>query len=574
MIQGMSVPDAAALSALLAPSTLMRRGPLARFEPWANARIKAPAKDARADLALVAGSGADLAVAARQAAARSRAVLCLSTAGGSVPAVEGVLVLGPGSGIWTPRVRAGLAGAGYKASGGEPWLALVQDRLVAERLLQHAKENQLPLQGVVATGEDRPTSWLELALAAREMTPVPPLLVALHRQQSASSLTCLADHPSPVVLLLTGEARVNLTWPDFPGGEAPTGEALCRGLGLPLVRTPAAMVAVAVRQPGTGPTGSPRVLLRARSDGEEALLRDTWAAAEPPAGARLTVTDQEPPPPGSDRAPHLVLDAQSDQASPHSLAAFCALARAAAAAPSLGRRPKIASAGALELLDSWPAVLDELRTKELVACYGLDAPAEEIASSASAAQRIAQSVGLPVAVKPVGPTLRGRQELGALALNLTTSASVRQAFADVLLPLSDQEPPVFLEGVMVSAMVPLPGTLECTLLWPEAGPPLVLLRVSRPGDHCGDPRVEAMPIRPGRARQVSSWLAAQGFWGPEGSASAEETRSMADTLERLSWMGPDLAGRLRWLRLDTVSPPLDQGPARVIDGCGEQTGNS
>ena len=225
---------------------------------------------------------------------------------------------------------------------------------------------------------------------------------------------------------------------------------------------------------------------------------------------------------------------------------------------------------ARRLLDGWPALLDEPKAKELLACYGLESPAEEIAASASAAQRVAQQVGYPVAVKPVGPTLRRRQCLGALALDLGTSASVRQAFADVLIPLHDKHPPELLHGVMVSAMAPLPGALDCTLLWPEAGPPLVVLQVRRPGGHLGDQRVERCPLSPARARSVAGWLAAQGFWGAEGPDGARATRRMASTLERLGWMGPDLAGRVRWLRLDTVSPPGAATPALLIDGHGEQ----
>ena len=571
MIRAMPAPDAAALSALLSPSTLLRKGPLARHAPWTHAQVKAVSRGARADLALVAGSGPALASAIQQAASRARVVLCLTSAAEPMLQDEApATLLGPGSGLWSPRIRAGIHGPGYRSRGAISRLALVQDPRVGELLLQAAREDLLPLSGVVATARDQPTSWCDLAQAAGCMTPAPPLLVALHRQLSASSLARLAEYPAPVVLLLTGAARGPLAWPDYPGSQPPTGEAMCRGLGLPLVPTPTALVAASRLQSRARPPASPRVIIQARGAGEEALLRDAWAKAGPPAGARLTITDRDTAAGKPGEPPHLVISNQDEACSPTTLDAFCALSRAAEAAPPLGRRPRVSTGHAMELLDGWPALLDEPRAKELAACYGLDAPAEGMASSASAAQRVAQQVGYPVAVKPVGPGLRQRQRLGALALDLGTSASVRQAFSDVLLPVTGQEPPVLLEGVLVSAMVPLPGALDCTLLWPEAGPPLILFQVRRPGGHRGDLRVEGCPLHPDHARRVAGWLAEQGFWGAAGPGRSEMRYRMATTLERLSWMGPDLASRMRWLRLDTVSPPVDAFPSVLIDGYGEQ----
>ena len=564
----MPAPDAAALSALLSPSTLLRKGPLAQFAPWTHARVKAVARGARADLALIAGSGQALTTAVEQATQRSRVVLCLSTAAEPMLKAHGsAMVLGPGSGLWSPWVRAGIQGDGYQARGETLRLALVQDTRVGALLLQAAREDLLPLSAVVATARDQPTSWQDLAHAAGGLTPAPPLLVALHRQLRASSLACLAAHPAPVVVLLTGAARGPLAWPDFPGLEPPTAEAMCRGLGLALVRTPAALVAASRLRSMASPPACPRVLIEAEGAGEEALLRDAWLAAGPPAGARVTVADRGAAarPPGE--APHLVI---TEASTPAALDAFCALCRAAEAAPPRGRRPRVSTGRARELLDAWPATLDEPRAKALAACYELDAPAEGMAASASAAQRLAQQVGYPVAVKPVGPDLRRRRELGALALDLGTSASVRQAFSDVLLPVTDLDPPVLLEGVLVSAMVPLPGALDCTLVWPEAAQPLALFQVRRPGSHHGDLRVEGCPMGPDRARRVAHWLARQGFWGSTGPDNVEVIRDMASTLERLSWMGPDLAGRVRWLRLDTVSPPVGAFPSALIDGYGEQ----
>jgi hypothetical protein len=253
------------------------------------------------------------------------------------------------------------------------------------------------------------------------------------------------------------------------------------------------------------------------------------------------------------------------------LTALGSLARATAASEAGSSSPRVSTRAATRLLDSSPAILDELRSKELLGCYGLNPCPEELVTSASAASRVAGEVGLPVAVKPVGPDLRGRQEIGSVALDVDTPSAVRQAFRDVLLPLSGGDPPVLLEGVLVSAMTPLPAALDCTMVWLQGGSALLALSVRLAGGHLNGRQVLRCPLTPENARLAATRLASDGLWGGDVQPGAQELRRLTSLLERLSWMGPDLAGRMCWLRLDTVSPPRGKTEARVIDAHGEQT---
>lgn len=66
--------------------------------------------------------------------------------------------------------------------------------------------------------------------------------------------------------------------------------------------------------------------------------------------------------------------------------------------------------------------------EQLLAAYGVSSLEGRVVSSAAAAAKAAQQLGLPVAVKAVGPTLVHKSDVGGVALNLKTSADVRRAY--------------------------------------------------------------------------------------------------------------------------------------------------
>jgi len=230
------------------------------------------------------------------------------------------------------------------------------------------------------------------------------------------------------------------------------------------------------------------------------------------------------------------------------------------------RRPRVGRADALRLLDGWRASLHELQIKSLLRCYGLNGPSEELTSSSSGASRAAREVGFPVAVKAVGPRLRGRLPLGAVALGVPNESAVRQAFREVLNTCGDRDPAPLLEGVLVSAMVDLPAFLDCTLEWPRGCPPLLLAR-ARVAHLEVSPEPLVCPASLDACRDVAHALLGR-VQLPTGAAQVQH---LARFLWRLSWVGADLSGRMSWLRLDTISLPSARTAPLIIDGYGEQT---
>jgi hypothetical protein len=241
------------------------------------------------------------------------------------------------------------------------------------------------------------------------------------------------------------------------------------------------------------------------------------------------------------------------------------------------RRPRAKRQRALRLLDGSPEELHELRVKELLACFSLPSPPEVLVTSPSRAGLVASRLGPPVAVKAVAPGLCGDRRRRTAIENVETVSASREAYHRVLRACSTLSPHPALEGVLVSATQDLTAALECALLWPpptkpadHAPPPLMTLRV-RAGMQCSGKLVRSLPLTLKAAQDVAERLALLGLVNRRGALTAAQVRALARFLHRLSWLGPDLAGRMRWLWIETVSPPSGRTPPTVIDACARQT---
>jgi hypothetical protein len=463
-----------------------------------------------------------------------------------------------------------------------------------------------------AADEER---WCPAALALCDRDPPPALLLALHRPPSLEELLRVAA-ARPAILLAGAALEPR---PLAEGAALPPLRTapLATGLGLPVVASPDELVEAAwLRSRGarqragrilTLTAGGERAsllenllqriglrLLDSRSLSRPAFSALTRAArrlrlarsarallAHEQGGADALLIDVGPEEP----ALRLVLPGapRAESVDEPSLRALAALLALPPEAGTCTRPPPPATVRrACARLDGWSAELSEAQLKPLLAGFGLASPPELLAGSASRATRAAAAIGLPVVVKAVGPTLEARTRRGALVLGVETAAGARQAFHDVLDACARLVPAPTLDGVLVSRQVPMPFALDLALLWPGNGlPPVLLLGRRRiaPGAWTGWGTSDEAPILDGplalpaplsdlKARWASRWLLRREVPGALRDRSA---RSLELFLSRFSWLGPALAGRMRWLRLDTVSPPDHRLPPLVIDARGLQT---
>ncbi len=144
--------------------------------------------------------------------------------------------------------------------------------------------------------------------------------------------------------------------------------------------------------------------------------------------------------------------------------------RAAAALAALYRRaqalrrlehpplsvPVDRQAAAQALAGATPGWLPPHRAQALLRAYGLQLPAQGMATTAQEAAALAADLGYPVALKVVSPDLPHKSEAGGVRLNLNHPQAVQQGFTQMLKAVRQAHPQASIQGVLVQAMAP-PG---------------------------------------------------------------------------------------------------------------------
>ena len=109
-----------------------------------------------------------------------------------------------------------------------------------------------------------------------------------------------------------------------------------------------------------------------------------------------------------------------------------------------------------ETLAAGKTVLGEEDGQELLACYGFDIPAMEIAETPAQAVAIAEEIGLPVVMKIVSPQILHKSDAGGVKVGLKTPDAVESAFTEIMDSCRQYKPDADIKGVLVQKMVP-PG---------------------------------------------------------------------------------------------------------------------
>jgi acetate---CoA ligase (ADP-forming) len=114
--------------------------------------------------------------------------------------------------------------------------------------------------------------------------------------------------------------------------------------------------------------------------------------------------------------------------------------------------PSAAREDVARLLAASGPVLTEIAAKALLAHYGVPAPAETLATSETEAVAAAAKMGCAVAVKVQSPNIVHKTEAGAVMLNLSGEAAVRDGYRTVLARAQTAHPGAQIDGVLVQAM--------------------------------------------------------------------------------------------------------------------------
>ncbi|MGH2457802.1 MAG: acetate--CoA ligase family protein [Chloroflexota bacterium] len=92
----------------------------------------------------------------------------------------------------------------------------------------------------------------------------------------------------------------------------------------------------------------------------------------------------------------------------------------------------------------------------IAAAYGVPVPRHALAHDADEAARVAEEIGLPVALKVSSPEVIHKSDVGGVRVGLTDASAVRRAYRDIVASVRQHLPSARIEGVSVWATAP-PG---------------------------------------------------------------------------------------------------------------------
>jgi acetyltransferase len=104
--------------------------------------------------------------------------------------------------------------------------------------------------------------------------------------------------------------------------------------------------------------------------------------------------------------------------------------------------------------------LTEPQAKEVLARYGIPIVETRIARTPEEAERVAQALGFPVAVKILSPDITHKSDVGGVVLDLEQGEAVRSAACAMLKRLKEFKPEARLKGFSVQRMARRPRAFE------------------------------------------------------------------------------------------------------------------
>jgi len=197
--------------------------------------------------------------------------------------------------------------------------------------------------------------------------------------------------------------------------------------------------------------------------------------------------------------------------------------------------------------------LTERVAKQVLAAYGLPVTEERLARSAAEAARIAQEIGMPVALKVESPDIAHKTEAGAIRLGLTKPAAVKRAYAEIVAAARAYRPDALIAGVLVQQMVPRGTEI---MLGIAADPTFGAVIVAAFGGiHVEVMRDVAYRIPPVTADDARAMLQELRAWplleGVRGAAGGD-VDALCDAIVRLSWFARDCGDLVQELDINPL----------------------
>ncbi|HET60481.1 MAG TPA: CoA-binding protein, partial [Chloroflexi bacterium] len=113
------------------------------------------------------------------------------------------------------------------------------------------------------------------------------------------------------------------------------------------------------------------------------------------------------------------------------------------------------NSSALEYLRTIPSpFMGERESRTLLSYYNVPLVGSGFAQTILEAQAIAENIGYPVAMKVVSPQILHKSDAGGIFLGLQNSAELHAAYDTMMNQVSESNPSVLIEGVLIEQMAP------------------------------------------------------------------------------------------------------------------------
>lgn len=97
--------------------------------------------------------------------------------------------------------------------------------------------------------------------------------------------------------------------------------------------------------------------------------------------------------------------------------------------------------------------LTESEAKQMLANYDIPVVDHAIAQSATEAEKMAEKIGFPVAMKILSPDIIHKTDIGGVKLNVSSREEANKAFRDIMTAVRRHEPQAIIDGIFIEGMV-------------------------------------------------------------------------------------------------------------------------
>lgn len=190
-------------------------------------------------------------------------------------------------------------------------------------------------------------------------------------------------------------------------------------------------------------------------------------------------------------------------------------------------------------------VLSEQASKQILKCYGIAVPSEEVLTTPDAAAEAASRIGFPVVVKVASRDIPHKTEVGGVRVNLSSAHEVRDAAIEMLASARRVAPSAKIEGIAVQQMVPRGVEL---ILGVRVDPQFGALVVAGLGgilaELLGDVATRLAPVGPDAAHAMLRSLRGYALLTGHRGKAGVDVKAAVDVICRVSEMASDLSNLL------------------------------